>query len=214
MISTAYVAHYSASKFYTELKNRSMKRYNVVVGAGFAVSLVVYVIMMCAGFLTFGGNSTGFILNNYASSDILATFARLAMGLGILCGYPLTFVPLREGMFDMAGIKSKETKNRLNVPLTAAVIGILTAVAVNLDNAGSVIGFSGALVSASLIYLMPAVLNIFALHKSIAGSKSSGIFDISAYNSRQRLEWFGNIFMAVVGTAISVIGVGVSLYAG
>lgn len=38
------------------------------------------------GFLTFGGSVAGFVLNNYSGSDVLATFARLAIGIALLTG--------------------------------------------------------------------------------------------------------------------------------
>jgi hypothetical protein len=46
---------------------------------------------------------SGFLLNNYAKTDALATIARIAIGAGILCGYPLTFTALREGFLDIIG---------------------------------------------------------------------------------------------------------------
>jgi hypothetical protein len=54
---------------------------------------------MYIGFLTFGGATLGFVLNNYASSDSLISFARLAIGGALLSGYPFTFSALREGTF-------------------------------------------------------------------------------------------------------------------
>ena len=58
---------------------------------------------MIIGFKTFGGHSAGFILNNYSSKDIMATLGRLAIGGGILFGYPLTFTALRDGLFELTG---------------------------------------------------------------------------------------------------------------
>ena len=53
----------------------------------------------------FGGTaimrSTGFVLNNYASTDHIAIIARIAIDGGILCGYRLTFTALRDGIMDL-----------------------------------------------------------------------------------------------------------------
>jgi amino acid permease len=100
-IATAYVAHYNAPKFWTELKQRSMSRYNLVVYSAFGFAAIMYFIVMVIGFNTFGGNASGFILNNYSARDMLATLGRLAIGGGILFGYPLTFSALRDGCFDL-----------------------------------------------------------------------------------------------------------------
>jgi len=44
----------------------------------------------------------GFILNNYAATDFLATLARLAIGGAILTSYPFAFSALRDGIQDFA----------------------------------------------------------------------------------------------------------------
>merc|ERR1719401_758050 len=38
MLSTAYMAHFNAPKFFTELKDNTIKRYNTVVGTSFGIS--------------------------------------------------------------------------------------------------------------------------------------------------------------------------------
>jgi hypothetical protein len=47
------------------------------------------------GFCAFGGMSKGLILNNYATSDVLATASRGAIAASILLGFPLTFEGFR-----------------------------------------------------------------------------------------------------------------------
>jgi sodium-coupled neutral amino acid transporter 11 len=68
MLSTNYICHYNAPKFYTELKGASMKRFRLLSILGFGFSTLVTCFMMTVGFLTFGGNSLGLVLNNYAGS--------------------------------------------------------------------------------------------------------------------------------------------------
>lgn len=112
MISTAYVAHYNAPKFMAELKDPTMERFNRVVATAFGFSFLIYIAVMWIGFLSFGGHSTGFILNNYSSTDGLAFIARIAIGGGILCGYPLTFTALRDGTADLLRIPLDQVRDR------------------------------------------------------------------------------------------------------
>jgi sodium-coupled neutral amino acid transporter 11 len=86
MLSTSFIAHYNAPKFYAELKDTSLPRFNQVVKNAFGSSTLIYAGMMATGFLAFGGASGGFILNNYASNDALISFARFAIGLAIVTG--------------------------------------------------------------------------------------------------------------------------------
>lgn len=76
--------HYNSARFYTELKDRSLPRFGVAVGSSFGISAVLYMAIASFGFLTFGGNSAGFILNNYSPYDPLANISRIAVGISVL----------------------------------------------------------------------------------------------------------------------------------
>ena len=67
MASTAYLVHFSAHDFYDGLEESSLSRFGLLTLAGFVVTTVVNIIMMSFGFLTFGGNCHGMILNNYSA---------------------------------------------------------------------------------------------------------------------------------------------------
>jgi sodium-coupled neutral amino acid transporter 11 len=210
MISTAYVAHYNAPKFWTSLKNKTPERYNTMVSLGFAFSFIMYMIVMWSGFLTFGGNSTGFILNNYSSKDNLATIARFAIGAGILCGYPLTFTALRDGIMDLMKVPDNK-RDSLIFPLTAAVCSVLTGCALVLKNVGLVVAFSGALIGAMLIYFVPAVMNIknMPLHITLSSpgkGKGRNPVVVTHSSSAQKMELLINYFMAFMGVAIACVG--------
>ena len=166
MISTAYVAHYNAPKFLTELRDPTMHRFNTVVASAFGFAVLVYLSVMVVGFLSFGGNATGFVLNNYASTDRLATIARLAIGSGILCGYPLTFTALRDGIMDLWKVPANQ-RPQAYYPVTLGLLGAITAAALRVRNVGAVVSLSGALIGSLLIYIIPAVLNIYNIRSLI-----------------------------------------------
>lgn len=107
----SYIAHYNAPQFYAELKNATIPRFNSVVGGAFFSSIIFFIFIMCVGFLTFGGSTAGFVLNNYAGGDGLATLARFAIGLALLTGYPFTFSALREGVLDLRKVPGDEPQS-------------------------------------------------------------------------------------------------------
>ena len=84
MLSTAYMAHFNAPKFYIELENNTLQRYNKVVSTSFAVSIAIFVIMASLGFLTFGAGSSGLILNNYSNNDVLMGISRIAVAVSLV----------------------------------------------------------------------------------------------------------------------------------
>lgn len=205
MLSTAYVAHYNAPKFWTELKEPTLPKYKFVVSAAFGLAIAVYTLMTWVGFLTFGGNASGLILNNYSSKDQLATIARIAIGLGIICTYPLTFTALRDSLFDLAG-SNDSIRDKLFVPLTVVVLAGITFVALNVNNVGKVVSFSGALIGSLMIYIFPALLNIGNYHYD---RKSRPVA-----TSGEKIELVGNYLMAALGVVLAVIGVGMNLRPG
>jgi amino acid permease len=99
MSTTAYLGHFNAPDLYhgfksetedsvSETNEKAIKRYNKMTAFGFIGSTLMNIIIMALGFLTFGGNSAGVVLNNYATADKGAVMSRLLMTLSVIGGYP------------------------------------------------------------------------------------------------------------------------------
>lgn len=76
--------HYNAARFYNELKDRSLPRFGVAVLSSFGLTALLYIAIASIGYLTFGGNCNGYILNNYSPYDPLAGISRMAVGVSVL----------------------------------------------------------------------------------------------------------------------------------
>lgn len=83
MLSNAYIAHFNAPKFLTELKNNTMPRFHQVIAWSFGISVLLYAGMSALGFLTFGAASNGLILNSYSNKDLLMSIARFAVAISV-----------------------------------------------------------------------------------------------------------------------------------
>ena len=64
-LATAFVAHYNAPRFHSELQNNSMERFTAVTGISFSVSALLFIVVAVSGFLTFGSTTHGNVLTNY-----------------------------------------------------------------------------------------------------------------------------------------------------
>ena len=84
MLSTAYMAHFNAPKFYNELENNTIERFNTLVSTSFGISIVFFALAAALGFATFGGNSAGFILSNYSSKDSLIVVSRILVAFALI----------------------------------------------------------------------------------------------------------------------------------
>ncbi len=168
MLSTAYLAHYNAPKYYAELRNPTVPRYNVVVASAFAASIALFSAVASIGFLTFGANSAGLILDNYSTADPLATMSRVAIATSIIFSYPLTFVGIREGVFDLMKVPvSDRTPGRVN-RMSVVILAVVTGLALVLKDLSFVLSFGGATLGNAIVFLFPTMM-FRALYKGKEG---------------------------------------------
>jgi len=96
-LGLAFIAHYNAPRYFTELEGRSPFRFQKMVYTSFGILGILYCSVAAVGYKTFGDNCASNITLNYASHDILAALGRFATGISILFGFPLTFIGLVDG---------------------------------------------------------------------------------------------------------------------
>jgi len=151
MFATAYLAHFNAPKFVVSLERATPASFALVSAAGFFLAFVVMSIVMVFGFLTFGGNAQGLILNNYAVTDNMAVVARFATLISVVAGYPFILVAFRDGIL-MSMFKRKNVAKMKNIA-TVLVMVFITCIAIFIDNLGFICAFVGAVFASSLIYV-------------------------------------------------------------
>mmetsp|Transcript_100542 Transcript_100542/g.313372 ORF Transcript_100542/g.313372 Transcript_100542/m.313372 type:complete len:292 (+) Transcript_100542:104-979(+) len=204
ILSTAFLAHYNAPLFFDQLApgadGDKSKRFTLVSMLGFGGAALIFSLVMSGGFLTFGLNSSGLILNNYASTDWLAEVARGAIALSLITAYPLVFFSLRKQVICALGKRSEDLRKpgRLN----SVLLGVVTLVALSLRDLGRVASFAGACFGVFLIYIAPALMVLRAQQRGI-GPKPGGLAG-RAGRVAQRL-------MIPLGAVLAVVGVYESL---
>jgi len=208
MLSTAYIAHFNAPKFASQLIDPTSGRFAVVTGSAFFLSYLVMAGVMVFGFLTFGGACQGLILNNYALTDWCAAVARVATIVSVTAGYPFIMVACRDGWVDLAlRILKEDPLDRHPLPwmkkgMTVLMVLLVSGIAMVVDNLGLVVEIVGAVLATSLIYILPALAFI--------GETGPNIKDGSA-RFAARLEYAFNWCVCVLGIVLMLIGVTVSL---
>ena len=110
------------------------------------------------GFLTFGKNCDGLVLNNYAPGDAWMDGSRVAVAISLIFSYPLAFTGLRDGIMDLTGVPvAKRTPDKLNV-VTILVLAGVTYLASQISDLSFVLAFGGATLGNALTYLYPALM--------------------------------------------------------
>lgn len=158
MLSNAYIAHFNAPKYLSELKNNTMARFNQVIGWSFGASISLYIIITALGFLTFGAASDGLILNNYSTQDLLMSLARVAVAVSVTGSYPLLFDGTREGLMDMFKVARSKRDNALFNKLTLGTLAVVTLLAAKLTDLGLVASVGGATFGTALVFIYPTLM--------------------------------------------------------
>ena len=174
MLSTAYMAHFNAPKFYNELKDNTLERFNTLVGSSFAISILTFIAIAALGFLTFGSASSGLILNNYSNKDSLMGLSRVAVAVSLVFSYPLAFAGFRDGVLDLANVPVEKRSNALLNKVTVGALSFITCLALTLKDLSFVLSFGGATLGNALIYVYPALMFRGAV-KKMGGKATKGM---------------------------------------
>lgn len=73
---------------FNELKNPTISRANVMIISTTACVMVIYIAVAICGYFTYGDNVSSNILNDYPTTSIPATVARLGMSTGPVASRP------------------------------------------------------------------------------------------------------------------------------
>lgn len=190
-LSTAISAHYNAPRYWSQLRSRSVGRFNRVVSVSFGIAVVLCVTAMSAGFLTFGAQTRGNVLNNYSTSDPLATIARLSVACSVVCTYPLAFTGLRDGVMSLLEVTSSRRNHLLT---TLILLSAITVSALVLKNVAFVVNLGGAIFGALIVYIFPSVLFLRTTPRASGAERRAARATVCA-----------GVLLAVAGTAVAVV---------
>jgi amino acid permease len=153
-------------------------------------------IISSLGFLTFGENSSGFILDNYSYRDHLASASRLGVALSVIFAYPLLFLGGRDGWIALLGISNGTRRST-----TLLLLSTVTVLAIFVSDLTFVLSFSGATLSAAIIYIFPPlmfqalVLNCTCMQTYVSNRE---------IKESQAMLWLGAI-LGVCGAVVTVV---------
>jgi len=162
-LAVAFLCHYNGCKYYREYVNHRPARFGSRIALAFTGCVILFAICMTVGYATFGANSAGVILNNYAPGDSLATVARIGMGLANVFSFPLMFSGLREATLALICFAWPQMTDTCELVLfqnamSAGLLSVITFATVMLTDVGIVVGLVGAIAGSTIIYVIPCLL--------------------------------------------------------
>ncbi|CAE7269599.1 glcK [Symbiodinium sp. CCMP2592] len=159
LFGSAFMAHYNAPKFYSQLQEKSVPKFAVLVCMAYGLALVVFVAFGMCGFALFGYDSEGNILKNYGFGPEVM-LAWLSMGFSVAFTYPLVFSGFRDSCASLlSGFGIAESSSfRLSFTLVAVAATILGGTI--FSNVAQVNGVKGAILSPCLAFIYPAAIHL------------------------------------------------------
>ncbi|CAK6443534.1 unnamed protein product [Pipistrellus nathusii] len=156
-IAFAFVCHPSVLPIYSELKDRSQKRMQMVSNISFFAMFVMYFLTAIFGYLTFYENVRSDLLHKYQSKDdILVLTVRVAVIVAVILTVPVLFFTVRSSLFELA----KKTKFNLcrHVFVTIILLVIINLLVIFIPSMKDIFGVVGVTSANMLIFILPSSL--------------------------------------------------------
>jgi len=163
-----FACHFSAPIMYSDLRDRTPKRFAYSTGFSFGFCIVLYAIVGAIGYLKHGCDIKGEYLYHLATTTKITWqgfLARFAMFISIFSGYPLYVSPLRKALnsfMTRVGYYDEEPTEFNRQQRTVTVIIILCAVlpAWGDYDISVVINLSTAIVGSWVILGVPGIMGL------------------------------------------------------
>lgn len=185
VISFALVCHHNTIFIYNSLRNATLARFSKLTHIACAVSLVCCFVMGVNGFVNFGDNTKGNILNNFRSDDNWINVARFCFGLNMLTTFPLEIFVVRDVLKEVVFANRKEgggSTSHLELSssqhffITSFLVFSSMAVSLFTCNLGIILELIGATSASLMAYIIPPLCHL-KLCWSTTDYKNAGVAD-------------------------------------
>ncbi|XP_067420256.1 sodium-coupled neutral amino acid symporter 1 [Emydura macquarii macquarii] len=163
-LAFAFVCHPSVLPIYSELKDRSQKKMQMVSNISFFAMFVMYLLTAIFGYLTFYDNVHSDLLHKYQSrDDILILTVRVAVIVAVILTVPVLFFTVRSSLFELA----KKTKFDLcrHIVVTLVLLVILNLLVIFIPSMKDIFGVVGVTSANMLIFILPSSLYLKITHQ-------------------------------------------------
>uniref|UniRef100_A0A8D0CD09 Solute carrier family 38 member 1 n=1 Tax=Salvator merianae TaxID=96440 RepID=A0A8D0CD09_SALMN len=156
-IAFAFVCHPSVLPIYSELKDRSQKRMQMVAEISFFAMFLMYFLTAIFGYLTFYETVQSDLLHKYQSKDdILVLTVRVAVIVAVILTVPVLFFTVRSSIFELA----RKTKFNLcrHIVVTLILLVIINLLVIFIPSMKDIFGVVGVTSANMLIFILPSSL--------------------------------------------------------
>lgn len=162
-----FTCHQNIFALKNELVDPTINRINTVIVSAIGVAFVLYLMVGCFGYDTYGDNVESNILVNYPENGLVST-ARLFVSLLVAFSYPLQIHPARKCILTLLSTFLDQGKTADDVPyhvlyirfvaITICFLAMSFLIAMVTSDLGVVLSIVGATGSTIVSYILPGFI--------------------------------------------------------
>lgn len=194
-LAFAFVCHPSVLPIYSELRDRTQKKMQLVSNISFFAMFLMYFLTAIFGYLTFYDKVESELLGTYSNKkDILLLTVRLAVIIAVILTVPVLFFTVRSSLFELA----RKTKYKFwqLLLVTIILLIIIDLLVIFIPAMKDIFGAIGATSANMLIFILPSMLYL----KITSGNETL---------AKERF-WAGAFF--VLGLLFSMVSIPLVIY--
>lgn len=194
-LAFAFVCHPSVLPIYSELRDRTQKKMQLVSNISFFAMFLMYFLTAIFGYLTFYDKVESELLGTYSNKkDILLLTVRLAVIIAVILTVPVLFFTVRSSLFELA----RKTKYKFwqLLLVTIILLIIIDLLVIFIPAMKDIFGAIGATSANMLIFILPSMLYL----KITSGNEAL---------AKERF-WAGAFF--VLGLLFSMVSIPLVIY--
>ncbi|KAG8558057.1 hypothetical protein GDO81_016838 [Engystomops pustulosus] len=156
-LAFAFVCHPSVLPIYSELRDRTQKKMQLVSHISFFSMFLMYFLTAIFGYLTFYDKVESELLGTYSDKkDVLLLTVRLAVIIAVILTVPVLFFTVRSSLFELA----RKTKYKFwqHLLVTIILLIIIDLLVIFIPAMKDIFGAIGATSANMLIFILPSIL--------------------------------------------------------
>uniref|UniRef100_A0A6I8PQ78 Solute carrier family 38 member 3 n=1 Tax=Xenopus tropicalis TaxID=8364 RepID=A0A6I8PQ78_XENTR len=175
IMAFAFVCHPEVLPIYTELKDPSKKKMQLVSNISIAVMYCMYFLAALFGYLTFYNHVESELLHTYSyvdPFDILILCVRVAVLTAVTLTVPIVLFPVRRAIQHML-FQDKEFSWIRHIIIAVLLLTVINLLVIFAPTILGIFGIIGATSAPCLIFIFPAVFYIRIMPKDREPTKST-----------------------------------------
>ncbi|CAF1673565.1 unnamed protein product [Adineta ricciae] len=157
VMAFAFMCQHNSFLIFHSMSEKTLPRWRTVTLITTTVAFIFAVMYALTGYIVFGQQTEGDLLENYCHWDTLINIARLIYAINIMLTFPLECLVCRQVIEILGNKWLNFSSDRRHYIITSLIVASSVLLSLATDCLGIVLELNGLLVASSLAYILPAL---------------------------------------------------------